>query len=197
MRQELLGALRQEVAQVQGEAVSLISNAANQGNQTLVDFEQRAMKQMGEQYDKLSNQARSGWEESSGAIRQRIDDLIQQASTDRKKLIDRVDSSAGELRQSVSLLGYQLQAMQYELHEDKGTYMQLAAAKEMVTRALEIGWDYYIAHSLSSLVKALKKDDEHYADDVAEITVLMDKVPGQYSVIVEEVRRLLRESPSK
>jgi hypothetical protein len=197
IRQELLGVVAQNAGQTELASSALISAALAENAQRITQFEQQTSRNMGDQIREFSETARSSWEGAATEIKARLYAIEEVVERNQQQAVDAVERASRKARHDIVVLEYEVNEMKYKSGGESSTYAQYSAAMGMIKNALELEWDYYIARSLSFLVKALKGDRELPADEVAAITELMEKVPGNYSVIVEEIRSLLRKVPSE
>ena len=102
----------------------------------------------------------------------------------------------GLLQRDIRDLKYDLKSFQLEYYSAQSSYSELMTAIEVAELSLDMEIDYYQERALSALMKALRKAEDLYGNDVARITILTEKMPRQYAVIIDEVVALLREKPT-
>ncbi len=103
-----------------------------------------------------------------------------------------------ELRRRVYLLQLDLLTSEAEswLLQRNVPGNALRAFSEVLSVALELGWNHQIAHGLEGMRAALKAGANPGAQDVADFNTLFDKVPEEFATDIEALRRQIQATRS-
>jgi hypothetical protein len=178
-----------------GTAVALILFAAGAGwyaNFRSYQRDKESLKR--ELHLDLQSSARETSESLHSQANQRIGKIEQSA-------LQTVENATGKLRAQIEELGREIAYLTYQsLQKDAERWRdqnirsnELRSYMQMLpmARRLGVGYEWAISDTLQKLQEVLKAGAQPDAEEVREITNLIDSLPGEYTIEVQRLRELL------
>jgi hypothetical protein len=111
----------------------------------------------------------------------------------RDEMLEAVRATTKNEFKEVRRMRYDLLKSEAEQHEAKAFKRSfLGASIKMVNTAIEIGSDHYISEALDFLKRDIKLGGVDYPPTVVDITQMIDSLPNQHAIEVDNIRKALR-----
>jgi hypothetical protein len=140
-------------------------------------------------------------EKDKAILRQELESIIrEEMSKARAELAkaarEAAKSELNTLSEDIKFIKFELLETEANQWESKGVYANvLTTSRQMLDAIKDIGWPTFrVAKALEVMRTALKAGAKPSAREASEITVILDQLPTEYSVDVENLRSLIKQA---